>query len=196
MVFDPTTGEGERFEMGAAATYISVGRKSENNIQLIHRGVSGRHAELRWVDGRVQLTDLQSTNGTFVNGKRISEVELHSGDELRFDAVSFRVIYGAAPVSKPAPELIQPPGQDRTMMLSEEEIAALTPPKEDEGPVADDFESQEPEIDLAHMYCMRHKNRIAQQSCDMCNRPYCSECLSSVLNQEICFRCRTQGTEG
>ncbi len=196
VVFEPTTAEGERFEMGAAATMIRVGRKGENNIQLVHRGVSGRHAEIRWIDGRVQLKDLQSTNGTFVNGKRISEVELRSGDELRFDAVGYRVIYGAKAAPMPKPAAMSPPAQERTMMLSEEELASLAPPPEEKIPVANDFEAQEPELDLAHMYCMRHKNRIAQQSCDMCNRPYCSECLNSVLDQQICFRCRTQGTEG
>jgi len=195
VVFEPTTAEGERFEMGAAATIIGVGRKGENNIQLVHRGVSGRHAELRWIDGRVRLTDLQSTNGTFVNGKRISEVELHSGDELRFDAVGYRVVYGAKVAPKPKAEPSSPPAQERTMMLSEDELAALAPPPEEDVPIANDFDAPEPELDLAHMYCMRHKNRIAQQSCDMCNRPYCSECLSSVLDQQICFRCRTQGTE-
>ena len=81
------------------------------------------------------------------------------------------------------------------MMLSEAELAALAPPPEEKVPVANDFDAPEPELELAHMYCMRHTNRIAQQSCDMCNRPYCSECLSSVLDQQICFRCRTQGTE-
>jgi hypothetical protein len=51
--------------------------------------VSNRHAELRLEDGRIVVVDLGSSNGTFVNDRRIAEhvlVDVHLGDRLRFAA--------------------------------------------------------------------------------------------------------------
>ncbi len=49
--------------------------------------VSNCHAELRFVGGRIRVTDLGSTNGTFLNGRRLAPHQaetVHHGDELRF----------------------------------------------------------------------------------------------------------------
>jgi pSer/pThr/pTyr-binding forkhead associated (FHA) protein len=59
---------------------LTVGRHQENDIVIDHMGVSGTHARVT-VDGQsVILTDLQSTNGTYVNGHRVTEVELRPND--------------------------------------------------------------------------------------------------------------------
>jgi hypothetical protein len=59
-----------------------VGRGAEADLQLADTGVSRRHAELRLVDGRVELHDLGSTNGTRVNGQRVTEATLTDGDTI------------------------------------------------------------------------------------------------------------------
>lgn len=63
-----------------------VGRtSSQANIVLDERGVSRTHARLTCsAEGRVTLTDLGSTNGTFVNDERVTQVELNDGDTLLF----------------------------------------------------------------------------------------------------------------
>ncbi|MFH1736832.1 MAG: FHA domain-containing protein, partial [Actinomycetota bacterium] len=45
-------------------------------------GISRHHADIRLEDGRYIITDLGSTNGTFVNGKRIAEARLKNGDKI------------------------------------------------------------------------------------------------------------------
>ena len=63
---------------------LSIGRHPENVIVLQHASVSIYHAEVFVENGRTLLRDLKSSNGTKVNSKRISEVALKEGDEIRF----------------------------------------------------------------------------------------------------------------
>ena len=53
--------------------------------------VSRRHAELRPADGAHVIVDLTSSNGTFVNGKKVTKVMLADGDNLTVGRVTFVV---------------------------------------------------------------------------------------------------------
>lgn len=70
---------------------IRVGRSSTNDIQLDDSTVSGQHAAFTINDdGKISIKDLNSTNGTFVNDKRITEVvTLKSGDHVKLGQCSF-----------------------------------------------------------------------------------------------------------
>ncbi len=66
----------------------SVGRHPESTIYINDHFVSARHAQLAWGPSGWLLTDLGTTNGTYVNGQRISgSVSIASGDILRFGRV-------------------------------------------------------------------------------------------------------------
>jgi hypothetical protein len=71
-----------RREVPLTAEPITVGRDPKNDIVLDDRRVSRRHAEVRLRLGRYTLYDLQSTNGTFVNGRRIAEMVLSDDDRV------------------------------------------------------------------------------------------------------------------
>lgn len=61
---------------------ITIGRTPANDIVIDNAAVSGLHARIR-VDGdHFQIEDLNSLNGTFVNGQRISKSPLKDGDEI------------------------------------------------------------------------------------------------------------------
>lgn len=70
---------------------ISIGRSPGNNLLLKPSTVSSTHAEIRVVGGMLELIDQGSTNGTFVNGRRIDRQVLKNGDCLRFDEVEYRI---------------------------------------------------------------------------------------------------------
>jgi EAL domain-containing protein (putative c-di-GMP-specific phosphodiesterase class I) len=69
-----------------------VGRRPGTSLQLNFKTISGNHAELLVEDGNLIVQDLGSTNGTYVNGKRISSpTVLHESDLLQFADIAFRV---------------------------------------------------------------------------------------------------------
>jgi hypothetical protein len=61
---------------------INIGRRRENQIVIQDRHVSREHAQIRMVQGRFVLFDLNATGGTHINGRRISQQPLQSGDVI------------------------------------------------------------------------------------------------------------------
>ncbi|HZO23506.1 MAG TPA: FHA domain-containing protein [Steroidobacteraceae bacterium] len=82
---------------------LCVGRSAESGLKLVEGRPSRNHAVLSIVDGSVFVEDLGSTNGTFVNDKRIdSKVRLKSNDKLRFDVEQylFRIEMAGSPADR------------------------------------------------------------------------------------------------
>ena len=61
----------------------SIGRNPGNAIQLNDSKASGNHADLFVSDGRFTITDMNSSNGTFVNGEKITQRDLYQGDQVQ-----------------------------------------------------------------------------------------------------------------
>lgn len=71
---------GERYEIPQGTT--SVGRDEAAQITIDDRGLSRLHFEIGWNGQVAAIRDLQSTNGTMVDGVRISEAVLRSGSRI------------------------------------------------------------------------------------------------------------------
>lgn len=66
---------------------VSIGRSDDNDIIIRHESMSGHHAQLKLAGNTYHLLDLDSTNGTFVNGEAAVDVPLHNGAQIIFGQV-------------------------------------------------------------------------------------------------------------
>jgi signal transduction histidine kinase len=73
--------QGSRFELSEAT--VRIGRDASSTFQLHDTEVSRHHAEIRQGDDGCSISDLNSSNGTFVNGQRVRQHKLQSGDQIQ-----------------------------------------------------------------------------------------------------------------
>ncbi len=119
---------------------VFVGRGSELEIVLVEDMVSRKHARFFSEDTGIFVEDLNSTNGTFVNGEKVKRAQIHEGDRVLIGTSILKLVLsdGAAAASMPVPpalpsktstdEALRPSlpgpraGATRTMTGSIEEI--------------------------------------------------------------------------
>ena len=70
-------------------TVVNIGRRIENTIVVDDPRVSRTHAQLRAINGRYIIFDLNSMGGTFVNGKKVNQSILYSGDVISLAGADF-----------------------------------------------------------------------------------------------------------
>jgi pSer/pThr/pTyr-binding forkhead associated (FHA) protein len=85
---------GRTFDLKSAKT--TVGRVPDNDFQIGEGSVSSHHAELLLQGKDVLVKDLDSTNGTFINGERVTEAVLKAGQILRLGMIEMRLEAGDA----------------------------------------------------------------------------------------------------
>jgi len=78
-----------------------LGRTSDNHLQIPSQTVSTLHCEIVWMDDAVLVRDLNSTNGTFIDGVRITESRLEAGQVLRVGDVELCLDTDKASISVP-----------------------------------------------------------------------------------------------
>ena len=81
--------------------WVTIGRNDGNTFQIVEPSVSGRHCEVRLRGDELVVRDLQSTNGTFVAGQKISEGVVKPGQSLRLGEVELRFETVASPSGAP-----------------------------------------------------------------------------------------------
>lgn len=83
---------GCRYALGQKTTVL--GRGEDCDIQLQDHSVSRRHADIQHSDVGYTVSDMQSTNGTFVNDKAVTSAVLHDGDYVRVGNNIYRYLAG------------------------------------------------------------------------------------------------------
>lgn len=90
----PNTGMSESFLRLPYHCTVQVGRSEENDVVVRNPYVSGKHIVIRSESGIIRAEDLDSTNGTYLNGKRMAQARLHSGDVLSVMGARLHLING------------------------------------------------------------------------------------------------------
>ncbi len=116
-----------------------IGRDADADISIQLPYVSRRHVQLSLQNDQLQIKDLSSANGTYVNNEKVAEAPLNDGDEIRLDDFKFKVIFTGTheTKAKPKPTHIRvpsakseptskyptPPSIDGTELIKEDEVA-------------------------------------------------------------------------
>src|SRR5947209_6761858 len=86
----------------------TIGRVEDNTFQIADPSVSSHHCELQLRGSEIFIKDLNSTNGSYVNGAQITEGVLKPGQTLRLGQVELKLEAEGAPATIPGP-LAPPP---------------------------------------------------------------------------------------
>lgn len=107
-----------------------IGRAKECQLPLDESTISGKHAKITKVGDKFEIHDLNSTNGTFVNGVKVERKGLRTNDKIKVDVFEFRYINPAEverTVVSEAPDFSKP---EKTVVRPQEAIKepAAPPP--------------------------------------------------------------------
>ena len=125
-ILDFTSGEKgpSRIEIRKNTT---IGRMPGNDIVLDIPTVSDNHAQIIAAGDRLEVVDLGSTNGTYVNDRKVRHQALHHGDRVRFDEVEYMVkintsVFGLSPPEESSRNIIDVPYDRISTMESDKTI--------------------------------------------------------------------------
>lgn len=141
------------------------GRSSANDHQFPYPEVSEMHCEVLVENDFVFVRDLESSNGTFIDGDLIRDSALYSGQALQIGLVE--MILDAPPVTVALPEMPKPEPVSAPVAV----------------PLADGYPS-----------CLGHANRHAIWECPHCSRVFCDECIRKLrrvggIHLKLCPSC-------
>ena len=99
----------------------SIGRKPVNDIQIDNLSISGQHAVITHILGDAFLEDLNSTNGTYVNGQPVKKHVLHNNDVIELGKYRIKYLVDASTLGTSATELVD------TAALKPFEVGTVNP---------------------------------------------------------------------
>lgn len=113
--------DGERRSFSLTHDVTVVGRREDCDLRIPLGDVSRKHCRIIKEGDTLRVEDMGSSNGTFVNGRRIQEAVLSPGDNLQIGPVTFIVQIDGVP----ADENIQPPMADVDTTVPNQDPASV-----------------------------------------------------------------------
>jgi adenylate cyclase len=89
IVMNPGLADEETFLLAVGS--VTIGRTKDNHVICMHKSLSRKHAQIDFDGKKVRVSDLQSKNGIFFNGKRVPSCELLEGDSFRCGDITFLI---------------------------------------------------------------------------------------------------------
>ncbi|OGS20678.1 MAG: hypothetical protein A2252_04710 [Elusimicrobia bacterium RIFOXYA2_FULL_39_19] len=111
---------------------LTIGRKPENDIVIDNPAISGQHARVTRFGDVYFIEDLNSTNGTFIKGKKILKAEIHHNDQVDIAKHSLQFIYeeelAGGQKANDKTVVLDPAKQQEMLEKSAPAVAPQTPP--------------------------------------------------------------------
>ena len=115
LVLFKKSGRSRAFPLPSSVTV--VGRRQDCDLCIPLMIVSKRHCELNLDQGRLRLRDLDSRNGTYLNGNRITdEAEINAGDKIQIGPLNFVAQIDGNPENVSEDSLREPEGLEQTSL--------------------------------------------------------------------------------
>lgn len=134
----------EQFDFDSDTSTISIGRRSTNDVCIPNLSVSGKHARITLDATGALIEDLNSTNGTYINGRLISRQLLESGDEIIIGKARVQYISSAKVDAGPVTTKLSGNGSNSRVTAP----VALAPDLSSIDESIDQFVSDSNELDL------------------------------------------------
>lgn len=192
VVVYPNTTDAREIELKQG--YNSVGRSEANDVTIADPSVSGSHCHIIVSDRQVTVQDLNSTNGTFINGARVGTAVLEHGASLKLGGVP-ALFYADVPATAPNPTASAPrpaglrirtaaPVASATAEPAPVAVAVAAPPPLD----STTFVASDPR------FCKSHPKIHARFACPQCQQAFCELCsvpqmTSPGVTQQTCRVC-------
>jgi pSer/pThr/pTyr-binding forkhead associated (FHA) protein len=113
--------DGERKSFSITRDVTVIGRREDCDFRIPLGDISRKHCRLIKEDSVLKIEDLGSSNGTYINGKRIHEAELQAGDTVQIGPV----VFVAQLDGEPADEELHPYHPDEAKTKAHEEEAEI-----------------------------------------------------------------------
>ena len=117
--------QGGEYPLGPSGELV-IGRSSELDMVLIEDMVSRRHAKLTLAPDQIVISDLGSTNGTFVNGQKIKRAHLKEGDRILIGTNILKLVAVSRPASSAVDAKAAQQDLDRSAVAHEKRQAGRT----------------------------------------------------------------------
>ncbi|MEP3481944.1 MAG: ATP-binding protein [Fuerstiella sp.] len=137
-------GRGTRIDLLPHRKTYVIGRSVGSTIRIDDTEVSRRHAEISFHDGNFRITDLASANGTFLDGERISNEILRTGNSLRIGSTLLTFQNPESSVSPNAPVVRVVPAE------IQQHSAIVQHVQSDEAAKAEAFPNQQSSLELLY----------------------------------------------
>ncbi len=156
---------------------FSIGRAATNGVVINKPTVSTKHATIAYHDNAFYLIDERSTNGTYVNGQRITgELRLKHNDRIRFDRYEF--VLALEELADQMKTQLRGAANHTARAASQEPAQAPPSPQPDD----------EVPTKLKDM-CPNHPSWKATELCPVCKTAFCDRCMVEKGGRKVCTQC-------
>lgn len=156
---------------------FSIGRAATNQVVIDKPTISSKHATIEFRDNTFYLVDQRSTNGTSLNGQKVTaDIKLKHGDRICFDQYEFVFV---------VEEFVD---EEKTRLRSGIDLTVKSSSHET-GP-GNTSPDEEPPTRLKDM-CPNHPSWKATEVCSICHVAYCEKCIKEKDGRKVCVKCDT-----